>query len=541
MASINIPHPAAEPLVLAPSWRRTLASLAAFTLWLGLLQWGALSSMVAIWYRSETFAHGFLVVPISAWLVWRNRRALARLVPAPTLAWPLLLMLAAAGLALLGSLADVLAAQHLALVTLFIAGVWMLTGHEVTRRLLFPLLFLYFAVPMGEFLLPTLIEWTADFTIAALRFSGVPVLREGMTFQIPSGSWSVVEACSGLRYLIASLTVGTLYAYLSYRSLSRRAIFVLASLLVPIVANWLRAYMIVMIGHLSNNRLAVGVDHIIYGWIFFGIVMLVLFWVGGFWREDVPADPADDAGHARADMTGHARSAVPDDRRRDTASYRHADGASALHPLAALMIAAALVGASPAALALMHQRDLRGVIDPTPPVLGDWRPEAGTGVDWTPEFTPPRGAIAATYTRGSERASLYVAVYYDQDESSKLVSSQNQLIRTTDRSGYVVSSALRTMQVGNASMPVEDAVLRVRGERIAARQWYWIDGAVTASPVRAKLLQVRARLLGHGDAGAIIVVQAPTTGNEVPPALVALARAAAREMPAVLRGRLHGS
>ena len=53
----------------------------------------------------------------------------------------------------------------------------------------------------------------------------------------------------------------------------------------PIVANWLRAYMIVMIGHLSNNKLAVGVDHIIYGWVFFGLVMLLLFWVGSFWQE----------------------------------------------------------------------------------------------------------------------------------------------------------------------------------------------------------------------------------------------------------------
>ena len=68
----------------------------------------------------------------------------------------------------------------------------------------------------------------------------------------------------------------------------------------PIVANWLRAYMIVMLGHLSNNRIAVGVDHMIYGWIFFGVVMLLLFWVGSLWQEadaraplPVVAMPAD--------------------------------------------------------------------------------------------------------------------------------------------------------------------------------------------------------------------------------------------------------
>ena len=103
----------------------------------------------------------------------------------------------------------------------------------------------------------------------------------------------MVEACSGLRYLIASLTLGFLYAYLTYRSLARRAIFVAVSVIVPIVANWLRAYMIVMIGHLSGMQYAVGVDHLIYGWLFFGVVMLILFWIGSIWREDLaPAQPA---------------------------------------------------------------------------------------------------------------------------------------------------------------------------------------------------------------------------------------------------------
>jgi len=140
-------------------------------------------------------------------------------------------------------------------------------------------------------MVPTLIDWTADFTIGALRLSGVPVYREGNHFIIPSGWWSVVEACSGVRYIIASSMVGTMFAAIAYRSPRRRAWFVLASILVPVVANWLRAYMIVMLGHLSNNRLAVGVDHVIYGWFFFGLVMLLLFWIGSRWQENLPDQP----------------------------------------------------------------------------------------------------------------------------------------------------------------------------------------------------------------------------------------------------------
>src|SRR4029453_4693921 len=125
-----------------------------------------------------------------------------------------------------------------------------------------------------------------DFTVTALRLSGIPVYREGTFFTIPSGNWSVVEGCSGLRYLIASITVGTLYAYLTYQKLWKRGLFFAFSVIVPIISNGMRAYMIVMIAHLSDMKLALGVDHLIYGWGVFGGVILLLFWAGSFWRDD---------------------------------------------------------------------------------------------------------------------------------------------------------------------------------------------------------------------------------------------------------------
>ena len=249
-------------------------------------------SMVQIWRSSETFSHGFVVVPIALWLGWRKREELARIPMRPY--WPGLLMVAAAGfLWLLGSLADANVVEHFALVLLIQSAVVVIVGLAMSRALAFPLLFLFFAVPFGEAFVPKMMDWTADFTVLALKLSGVPVYREGNSFIIPSGSWSVVEACSGVRYLISSLMAGTLYAYLMYKSVRRRLLFVGAAILVPIVANWLRAYVIVMIGHLSANQLATGVDHLIYGWVFFGIILFALFWIGARYREDDVAPAAD--------------------------------------------------------------------------------------------------------------------------------------------------------------------------------------------------------------------------------------------------------
>ncbi|MBK7646006.1 MAG: exosortase [Betaproteobacteria bacterium] len=150
------------------------------------------------------------------------------------------------------------ALTQFSVIAIAILTICSLVGLVIGKEMAFPFVFLFFAVPIGDFLLPQLMEWTADFTVHALRLTGIPVFREGQNFVIPSGNWSVVEACSGIRYLIASLTVGTLYAYLTYTSLKRRLTFIIVALLVPIAANWLRAYLIVLLGHISGNKLATG-------------------------------------------------------------------------------------------------------------------------------------------------------------------------------------------------------------------------------------------------------------------------------------------
>src|SRR5262245_60586790 len=270
--------------------------------------WRTVADMVVIWVRSETFTHGFLVLPISLWLVWRQRRGLREL---PVRPWfPGLLGVAGAGLLWLAAdLASVASPAQFALVFMLQFAVVTVLGLTVGRALLFPLAFLLFAVPAGEFLVPKLMDHTADVTIVALRATGIPVFREGNHFAIPTGSWSVVEACSGIRYLIASMMAGSLFAYLTYRSPWKRWAFFAVSIVVPIVANWLRAYMIVVIGHLSGNTLAAGVDHLVYGWVFFGIVIAIMFWIGSRWYDPYPRATAEGTRVGDSPAASVARSA----------------------------------------------------------------------------------------------------------------------------------------------------------------------------------------------------------------------------------------
>ncbi len=197
--------------------RLALALVLSSIFWLFAWYFETLRVMIGIWERSETFTHGFIIAPISAWLIWKRRHELATLDLRPNLL--VLPLLALAGFVwLLGEFASVGVVQQFAVVAMIPLLVWTILGNRIFLALAFPLFFLIFAVPFGEFLLPPMMEHTASFVIAALRFSGIPVYREGLFFTIPTGSWSIVEACGGLRYLIASLTLGLLYAYLTYRT-----------------------------------------------------------------------------------------------------------------------------------------------------------------------------------------------------------------------------------------------------------------------------------------------------------------------------------
>jgi exosortase A len=486
VAFSSMTMPRQEPDVLRD---RRIAAALVFSAVFWLLAWygDTVQSMVAIWQRSDTFAHGFLIAPISAWMIWRRRHAVAALDLRPDFRVMPLLALVGFGW-LLGQMAGAGVVQQFGVVLMIPLVVWAILGTAVVRMLAFPLCFLLFAVPFGEFLESPLMEYTADFTVAALRLTGIPVYREGQFFMLPSGSWSVVEACSGLRYLIASLTVGVLYAYLTYRSLARRAIFVALSVIVPIVANWLRAYMIVMIGHLSGMKYAVGFDHLIYGWLFFGVVVLILFWIGSFWREDLDPHPA--APHsvplAARDHPSQVTIIV---------ATIAAAGLVAMWPVAAVRLAAAGAYGPPALQA--------------PLSAGEWQPVAEHLTDWTPRFLSPSAQINQAYGKKASRVGLYIAYYRNQQQGARLISSYNTLVPSDDRVWKNISETRRTLVLDQEEIASIEARLHGRFTNLLIWRWYWVDGRYIANPYWAKFLQAKSRLIGRGDDGAIVIVYAP--------------------------------
>ncbi|MBC7454790.1 MAG: exosortase A [Massilia sp.] len=462
-----------------------LALLAPFALY-----FPTAKSIVDIWNSSETFAHGYIIVPISLWLIWRRRAQFVATPPVPC--WPALALLALAGAAwLLARMGEVQVVQQYAFVAMLPLTALGVLGRRLAGALAFPLLFLLFAVPFGDIFIGPLISFTADFTVRAVQLTGIPVLRNGTRFELPTGSWSVVEACSGVRYLISSITLGCLYAYLTYRKMARRALFIAVAIVLPIIANGLRAYMIVMIGHLSSMQLATGVDHLIYGWLFFGLVMFLMFWIGGFWREEQDFAPAP----ASQTLERTARAPGP-----GAAIVMALVAMGALWPALALYTDAASINPKPVLL---------------PPIALSWRP-APAFSSWRPDYMAPDAAFNGAYLPPAGAAvtpvALTVLYYRNQNKGKALISSMNRL--TGEKSGFHEFGAVaRSELIGSGQLALREVSVEGPDGTVLVWHWMWIDGRTTTNNYLGKLRQAEAKLMLRGDDGAALMVSAPYTDH----------------------------
>ena len=195
-----------------------------------------------------------------------------------------------------------LEAEQLLVVALFEVILLTILGWRLFRALLAPLLFLFFLVPFGAFLVPSLQRFTAAFATKGLSLVGIPVFADGLVIEIPEGTFEIVEACAGLRFLIASVVFGCFFATVVYRSKWRRLLFVFLSILVPILANGMRAFGLILVAHFQGSATAMEADHVIYGWAFFTLVTLLLMGIGF-----MLADPLDESTEPTAAISGSYR------------------------------------------------------------------------------------------------------------------------------------------------------------------------------------------------------------------------------------------
>lgn len=461
------------------TWKRHAMLLAGMWAVLLLLFRRDVADLATIYWTNTTFGHCLFIAPVVAWLVWQRRADLPAVRAEAW--WPGLAIAAGGGFAwLLGDAAGVALFRHLGLVVMLQGSAVALLGPNVARALLFPLAYMIFLVPFGEGLEKPLQDLTVAILVPLLDLFGVPAHVDGVLITTPNGYFEVAEACSGAKFVIAMVAYGTLVANVCYVSWTRRAAFMAVALVVPMLANGLRAFGTVYAAYLTSPEAATGYDHIVYGWVFFGAVMAGVLAIGWKWFDRDPDAPWFDAAKLQARWPGVAR--MP-----------------AVVALTGLFIVSLFMAWGGAIAARADALPAKVAL---PQVAGWTQVPPSRRAEWKPNFPGADHFVMGRYSDGmGAEVDLVLAVYGSQREGKELVGFGQGAIRENDK--WVRIEDLPELDGGGAMRmtapgPVEREVVT----------WYRVGDVLTPSELRVKAETLKAKLLGGRQRAVAVMVSA---------------------------------
>jgi exosortase len=254
------------------------AIAAAIAIYAPVLYWLALN-----WAAVDDASHGFLIVPLALYFAWEKRPQIARAKIEPS--WWGLPFLAVGALALtIGRLGVEFTMMRIGFVLTLMGLVLLMLGRRIFGILLFPLAFLFLMIPIPQSILNVvafpLQLIAADLAVQSLYYLHIPALREGNIIHLANQTLFVAEACSGIRSLMALLTLGIVFAYFFRRSWTIRAILVLSAIPIAILVNAFRVALTGVLTHYYGEAAASGWIHETEGFFTFGIAFVLLMLLG---------------------------------------------------------------------------------------------------------------------------------------------------------------------------------------------------------------------------------------------------------------------
>jgi EpsI family protein len=350
-------------------------------------------------------AHGYLIALMCIALLYLRRAELtgpiSRVSPAAYFALALLSLAW-----LLAYRASIQTAHQLLLPTILWTTIYALFGWRIGRSCLFPVGFLYFAVPFWGVINGPLQALTIAATRVILRLVGVPVHFYGNLVQIPEGVFAIEGGCSGLHFLVVGAAIAAYYGELHRDTLRNRSVLLALAVGLALLTNWIRVSVIITAGHLTDmHSYLVRVSHYGFGWAVFAVAMAVFFLIAS--RIPPGSSDAASASLAASADTGSQWSAG--------LTMALAFAALALGPsvawAAARGDAAATVGAP-----LLSER------------VQGWSGPLAAPTDWRPIFIGADSQSLATYRRDAASVEWYMADYAFQHQGKKLLGYNNSIL-----------------------------------------------------------------------------------------------------------------
>ncbi len=229
-----------------------------------------------VWQWWDYLEYGFVLTGLAAWVSWRDRHLLlAEVAPWPPAALPIV------GGSLgwvIGASAGIQVIEQSALLMVLMGWALAVLGRGQMPRVLRLGGYLALALPAWGLIIGILQMITVAANSVLLALSGLEATITGTFIAIPEGTFEVAAGCAGMSFFMSGLTVAVCYAEMTPLTVRGRwlAVALMASL--SLVSNWIRVFLLIMIGHWTNMQSPLIADHGWFGWVIFAFMVMLFIW-----------------------------------------------------------------------------------------------------------------------------------------------------------------------------------------------------------------------------------------------------------------------
>jgi exosortase D (VPLPA-CTERM-specific) len=478
---------------------------------LGGLTWSTLQWLVTIDWPREDYSYAYFIPFVIAYLVWDKRKSLGN-IPLSTSWAGLDVFLPGIAFYWLGDLAGEFYTQYLSLWFMSIGFIWVMFGKRLTRALAFPLIFSLSMFPFPSFLSNQitlkmkLISSQLGFSM--LKMLGLSAYREGNIIDLGFTQLQVVDACSGLRYLIPLILFGALVAYFYHSNTWKKAFLVISSIPLSILTNGLRIAATGILFKYWGSSAAEGFFHEFSGWFIF-IATCVLLSVEMKILSMIP--------EKNLPMETSRRHDTPDMQPSDI-SRKPEHAVPSVHSIMPSFIILALLASSLVVSHTVnfHEKTPSAIkLETFPMNIGPW-----TGVkssmrqDYLNTLDLSDYLIADYRNTNGKTIDLYIA-YYESQSKGKSIHSPDTCL---PGSGWVFTES------GKVKIPLDDSNTRMlsvkrsimikNGEKQIAYYWFSQRGRNLTNPFELKVYNFWDALTRQRTDGALVRVITPVSEEE---------------------------
>jgi exosortase A len=237
--------------------------------------------LVTLWrhgFDDGTYSHAFLIPFISLYLYYELAVSGKLQFREKFSVIPTILLIISCYLLFVTTNAQISVGYWCALLAVFMTSVAML--YRFNWYIVFPAAFLIFIFPFWGILAQPLQSLSVIAVTYMMSYTSVPVFVEATYVSVPAGVFEIAGGCSGLRYLIVSLAISSLFVFLNINKAKNAFLFILVAILGALLTNWIRITALILIGQYTNMESSLMADHNSFGWYLYIPFMALLFMWG---------------------------------------------------------------------------------------------------------------------------------------------------------------------------------------------------------------------------------------------------------------------